>query len=166
VDANKDVDVRLLDATGNTIRTMQPGVEFVRILSPHTYFVAVRVRREAASYRLHALIRDVTTTGLTVNGASTTAHVKPGDSVSLRTTTDPRPGGGSTRVQADFFDIATRAWVFRHTWTVAPGSTISFTPTAVGRWRVRATYGGSHDSSPSRTDYRWIGVAPLTELDL
>jgi hypothetical protein len=165
VDANKDLDVRLLDASGNPIRSVERGVELVRVLSPRTYFIAVKVRGEAARYQLHALVRDVTTTSLTVDGGTST-RVKPGQTVTLRTTTTPVPKGGTTRLQADFYDIVTRAWVFRQTWAVAPGASVAFTPNAVGQWRVRATFSGSHESSPSRTEYRPIWVAPLTAQDL
>src|SRR5262249_12812198 len=101
----------------------------------------------------------LTTTSLTVNGESS-AKVRPGEAVSIRTLTAPTPEAGLTRVQADFFDVVVRTWVFRKAWDVKPGSTIPFVPGAVGQWRVRATYNGSHSFSPSRTEYRTISVAP------
>ena len=160
VDANKDIGIRLLDASGGGMNTADRGVELVRTLSPGTYFIAIRVGDQTARYRIHALVRQLTSTSLTVNGTSS-AKVKPGEAVSLRTVTEPTPEAGLTRVQADFFDVTVRTWVFRKAWDVKPGSTIPFVPGAVGQWRVRATFGGSHNFSPSRTDYRTIAVAPL-----
>ena len=49
----------------------------------------------------------VTQTVITADGKST-AKVKPGAVVQIETTTTPAPGAGTTRVQADFFDVATR----------------------------------------------------------
>ena len=161
VDAAKDLRVRLLDGAGGGIQAGERGVELVRTLSPGTYFVAVRAGETTAKYRIQARIRRLTTTSLTVNGASS-ARIKPSDVVSLRTTTDPTPEAGFTRVQADYFDVVGRTWVFRTSWDVRPGSTISFRPDAVGQWRLRASFNGSYNSSPSRTDYRTIAVAPLT----
>ena len=107
---------------------------------------------------LRLLVRYVTTTKITVDGASS-VKVRPSVTVTLRTTTDPSPGPGVTRVQADFFDVATEAWVFRQLWDVAPGSAFSFTPDAVGRWRVRATFNGNRLASRSRSGYSTIVVA-------
>jgi hypothetical protein len=160
VDAAKDLRLNLLHGAGGGIQNGERGVELVRTLSPGTYFLAVRMGQDAAKYSIQVRIRQLTNTALTVNGAST-ARIKPGDVVSVRTTTDPVPGAGLTRVQTDYFDVVGRTWVFRAAWDVRPGSTIPFRPNAVGRWRVRATYNGSFDFSPSRTDYRTISVAPL-----
>jgi hypothetical protein len=68
---------------------------------------------------------------------------------------------GTTRVQADFFDVATRTWVFRKSWVVAAGATIPFAPDAVGHWRVRATYHGSCSASPRRSEYANVVVATI-----
>jgi hypothetical protein len=159
VNTAKDVGINLLDNAGARIQTGEPGQQLIRTLGPGTYFVAVRLGTEPAKYRIQARIRRLTTTSLTINGALS-AHIKPGEVASLKTTTAPAPEAGLTRVQADFFDVVARTWVFRTTWDVKPGATITFKPDAVGQWRLRASFNGSHDYSPSRTDYRTIAVAP------
>ena len=98
---------------------------------------------------------------VSANGEAARVKVKPGAPVKLDTTTTPAPGGGTTRVQADFYDVATRTWVFRESWDVAPGTAVAFTPDGVGRWRVRATFRGTGSASPSRSDYVNIVVATL-----
>jgi hypothetical protein len=160
VDAPKEIGISLLNSGGGQMQTGEPGLELVRTLGPGTYFVSVRMSTEPAKYRIQARIRRLTTTSLTLNGGLS-AHVKPGEVVSLKTTTDPTPEAGLIRVQADYYDVVARAWVFRTTWDVKPGTTISFKPNAVGQWRLRASFNGSHQFSPSRTDYRTISVAPL-----
>ena len=68
-----------------------------------------------------------------MNGTSS-AKVKPGEAVSARTVTEPTPEAGLTRVQADFFDVTVRTWVFRKAWDVKPGSTIPLSSRR--RWSV------------------------------
>jgi hypothetical protein len=157
VKANRDLDIRLASASGGTIARGEPGVKLIRVLGSGTYYVAISPGERAARYQLRVLVRYLTKTGLTVNKAFS-ARVKPGVAVSLLTTTSPSPGGGRTRVQADYFDIAARTWVFRKSWDSAPGSVISFVPDAVGEWRVRATFYGTQVASPSRSAYRRITV--------
>jgi hypothetical protein len=80
--------------------------------------------------------------------------------VQILTTTQPAPDGGTTRVQADYFDIVSHEWVFRHTWDVPPGTSIPFDTAAVGEWRVRATFAGTDLVSPSQSGYASIIVTP------
>jgi hypothetical protein len=160
VDANKDLGIKLLDSDGSSIRSGTRGVEIVRVLQPATYYVAVTPFEKAARYRIHVLVRNVTETAVTVNNA-TKAKVKPGSAVAIHAPTTPAPSGGSTRVQADFYDVATREWIFRRSWDVAPGATISFAPDAVGAWRIRATFHGTQSASPSRSDYARLTVTTM-----
>jgi hypothetical protein len=44
---------------------------------------------------------------------------------------------------------------------VAPNTLVTFTPQAVGRWRLRATFNGTDISAPSRSDYRELDVASV-----
>ena len=158
--ATRDLSMRLTDDTGRTIATGQVGRKLVHTVEPGTYYVAIRSTGPTAVYRLRALVREVTETTLAVGYGSST-RVRPGQPVPLRTTTSPAPGGGKTRVEADFFDVATRTWVFRRVWDVPPGTSVSFAPGAVGAWRFRATFYGSDTASPSRSGYARMEVATL-----
>ena len=160
VDATKELGIKLLDGSGRSLHSGERGVELVRVLAPGTYYVALTPGEHSARYRIRVLVREVTQTVITADGKPT-AKVKPGAVVQLETTTTPVPGAGTTRVQADFFDVATREWVFRKSWDVPAGSTIPFAPDAVGRWRFRATFHGTQSASPSRSDYANVVVASL-----
>jgi hypothetical protein len=106
------------------------------------------------------LVRGLTTTDLIVNG-STLATVPPGSGVALSTSTAPYPEGGITRIEGDYFDIASQRWVFRRSWDIAPNTTVTFEPQAVGHWRLRATFNGTDVSAPSRSGYRELDVASV-----
>ena len=154
------VDVELKDSYGHTIRALEPNTTTERVLGAGTYYLAVTPSEQGSRYALRPIVRFLTTTSLTVDGASS-ATVRPGEIVSLLTTTAPYPGSGVTEVQADFFDVATGTWQFRQLWEVEPGSAISFTPDAVGRWRVRATFKANDVASTSRTKYCAITVTTV-----
>jgi hypothetical protein len=160
VDATKDLGIALLDGDGTSIRGGTRGIELVRVLPTGTYYVALTPREHAARYTIRVLVRQVTQTVITGNGAAK-VKVKPGSPVQIKTATTPAPEAGATRVQADFYDVATRSWVFRKSWDVRPGTTIGFTPDSVGTWRVRATFHGTGGASPSRSEYATIVVATL-----
>ena len=154
------VEAVLKDGYGRTITHFEPNEPEVRELDTGTYYVAVTPGGYRSRYSLRSTVRFVTTTWLTVDGASSVT-IAPGADVNLRTSTVPYPGPGVTEVQADFFDVATGNWVFRKLWEVAPGSSISFTPDAVGRWRVRATFQANDVASKSRTEYCSITVSSI-----
>lgn len=160
VTARRDISVQLTNSTGQTIKGGAENTDLVRVLGTGTYYVAVRPGDRTARYLLRVLVRYVTVTRVTVNGERST-KVEPGVAVSLETTTEPDPGPGTTRVQADFFDVGTGTWVFRELWDVSPNSAISFTPDAVGRWRVRATFNGNQLASRSRSAYSTIFVSTV-----
>jgi hypothetical protein len=154
------VDVVLKNEYGRAIRTPEPNATTTYVLDTGTYYLAVTPSDDASRYTLGLMVRFVTTTSLTVDGTSSVT-IRPGESVFLQTTTVPYPGPGETEVQADFFDVATGKWVFRQVWEVAPGSAITFTPDAVGRWRVRATFFANDVASMSRTRYCSITVSTV-----
>ena len=160
VDANRDLGIELLNGDGRGISGGVRGEQIVRVLPAGTYYVALRPDESASRYRVRVLVRQVTRTSIAAGGAAR-AKVKPGEAVRIETTTTATSGAGKTRVQADFYDVATRSWVFRSSWDVAAGSAIPFTPDGVGRWRVRATFRGTGTASPSRSDYANIVVATL-----
>ena len=67
----------------------------------------------------------------------------------------------STRVEGDFFDIARQRWVFRRSWDILPNSSVSFSPQAVGKRRLRATFNGTGLAAPSRSEYRELDVTSV-----
>lgn len=71
-----------------------------------------------------------------------------GRAVMLHSDTTPAPSGGRVRLRLDYQDPLS-GWVFRRTWDTDPGGSITFTPPAVGLWRVRASFYGTRASSPS-----------------
>ncbi len=148
------------DGYGHTITHLEPNSTDVLELDTGTYYLAVTPGEYRSRYSLRVTVRFVTTTWLAVNGASSVT-IAPGAAVNVQTSTVPYPGPGVTEVQADFFDVATGKWVFRQLWKVAPGSSISFTPDAVGRWRVRATFEANDVASRSRTKYCSITVSTI-----
>jgi hypothetical protein len=171
VEARDDVGIRLTDAAGATVDRATHGVKLIRTLPPGTYHVFVTRASSAANnassnriprtkYRIAVLVRGLTTTELLVNGL-TLATVPPETGVALSTFTTPYPQGGITRIEGDYFDIARQQWVFRRAWDIAPNTSLTFTPVAVGRWRLRATFNGTDVSAPSRSDYRELDVATV-----
>jgi hypothetical protein len=170
VEARDDVGVRLTDSAGTAVDRATHGVKLIRTLDPGTYYVFVTRAPSAANastnriprtkYRIAVLVRGLTTTELLVNGA-TLATIPPDTGVTLATVTTPYPQGGITRIEGDYFDIARQSWVFRRAWDVAPNTGVTFTPRAVGRWRLRATFNGTDVSAPSRSDYRELDVASV-----
>jgi hypothetical protein len=170
VEARDDVGIRLTDAAGAPVDRAAHGVTLIRTLSPGTYYVFVTRASFAANassnriprtkYRITVLVRGLTTTELLVNGGTLTT-VAPDTGVALSTYTTPYPQGGVTRIEGDYFDIARQRWVFRRAWDVAPNTSVTFTPQAVGRWRLRATFDGTDVSAPSRSDYRELDVASV-----
>ena len=72
------------------------------------------------------------------------------------------PAGEGRVAIGNVDDVATREWVFRKSWDVAPGGTIPFTPDGVGRWRVRANFSGTDDASPSGSGEAIVKVVSVT----
>jgi hypothetical protein len=154
------VDVELKDGYGRVLESLDPNTMEVHELDTGTYYLAVTPDEYRSRYSLRLMVRFVTTTWLTVDGTSSVT-IGPGESVYLQTSTVPYPGEAVTEVQADFFDVASGKWVFRNLWEVAPGSSMSFTPDAVGRWRVRATFYPNDVASMSRSTYCSITVSSV-----
>lgn len=124
-------------------------------LNPGRYFVVVRARDYTGGhYRLSLLVREITSTVLTISG-SRTANAGPGRSVRLEAQTTPAPGGGVVRMQINRFDPL-EGWQFSRIIRVRVGpggvAAVHWTPPSVGRWEVRAAYRGTRSSSPSRSN--------------
>jgi hypothetical protein len=170
VEARDDVGIRLTDSTGETVDQPTHGQMLIRTVMPGTYYVFVTRAPAAANaatnriprtkYRITVLVRGLTTTELVVNGTTVTT-VPPDAGVTITTYTSPAPEGGITRIEGDFFDIARQRWIFRRAWDVTPNTSVTFTPQAVGKWRLRATFNGTSISAPSRSEYRELNVASV-----
>jgi hypothetical protein len=60
-------------------------------------------------------------------------------------------------IQVDRFDPLT-GWHFNRLLRVSAGSSTTWAPPAEGRWRLRATYKGTIEASPSRSGYAHLLV--------
>jgi hypothetical protein len=135
-------------------------------LSPGHYIVAVRSREKSGGkYRLQLLIRDVTTTSLSVAG-SRFVEFAPGVSVPFAVFVTSASHGGPVRLQIDRFDPLS-GWQFstivRASVTPTGAATIAWTPPYVGHWRARARFTGTPFSSFSESGWVRIYVAEPLE---
>ena len=155
------LSVALTGIDGAAIAQAEAGSVLSKTLTHGTYLLAVTApHRVGGKYTLALLVRLVTKTTLTVDGKPKVA-VPVGRSVVLQTDTSPVPSGGSVRLVLEYQDPLA-GWVFRRSWTVAPGSSVTFAPPAVGAWRVRASFFGTRGASPSRSQLVTV-VATTTE---
>jgi len=149
------IQLALTRLDGTRIADTTPGSTVRETLKPGTYLLAVSAPgRVGGSYTLALLVRVVTRTTLTADGKARVT-VPVGDTVVLRTETTPAPGGGTARVVLEYQDPLA-GWVYRESWDVSPGSSVQFTPRAVGAWRVRATFFGTRGSSPSASHLVYV----------
>jgi hypothetical protein len=125
-----------------------------RRLDPGRYVVAVTASfgDPGRRYELSLLIREITSTALRLP----TAAVAPGSPVTIRPEVS-KAAGGTVQIQIDRFDPLT-GWHFNRLLRVAAGGSTTWTPPAEGRWRLRATYKGTVDASPSRSGYALLLV--------
>jgi hypothetical protein len=135
-------------------------------LSPGHYDVAVRSRAKSGGrYRLQLLIRDVTTTSLSVSG-SRFVELAPGASVPFAVFVTSASHGGPVRLQIDRFDPLS-GWHFstlvRSSVTPTGAATVAWTPPFVGHWRARARFTGTPFSSFSESG--WVRVYVAEPLD-
>jgi hypothetical protein len=127
---------------------------FRRQLGPGRYVVAVTTAFGGASvrYTLALLIREITSTSLRLGAAT----VGPGTAVSLRPVVT-NASSGMVTIQIDRFDPLT-GWQFNRLLRVRVGEAAGWRPPAEGRWRLRATFRGSIDASPSGSGYALLLV--------
>ena len=145
------LSLRLTSLTGKPIGA---GSTIVEPLRPGTYLAQVSAPgRAAGRYSLSVLVRVVTRTTLTPPNAKLSL----GESVALQTATTPAPAGGRVGLRLDYDDPLS-GWVFRKLWFVAPGGSVTFTPPAVGLWRVTASFYGTRSASPSHSKTVQIDV--------
>lgn len=155
-DVDRRADVRLSLTNGLAFQLLRDdgsrlGTHTVlrRQLAPGRYVVAVTSSfgEPATRYVLTLLIREITSTALRL--ASTT--VEPGSNVVLRPEVS-NADSGVVEIQIDRFDPLT-GWQFNRLLRVPVGGSIGWAPPAEGRWRIRASFNGTADASPSRGGY-------------
>lgn len=125
-----------------------------RALDPGRYVVAVTTDfgDAATRYVLSLLVREITSTTLRLP----TAPVPPRSPLVLRPEV-ANASGGVVEIQIDRFDPLT-GWHFNRILRTSAGGGVSWSPPAEGRWRLRASYRGSVDASPSRSGYAHLLV--------
>jgi hypothetical protein len=125
-----------------------------RTLAPGRYVVAVTAAfgDPTVRYSLELLIREITSTTLRLESPT----VEPGTPVLLQPTVSAVTGG-RVEIQIDRFDPLT-GWHFNRMLRLPAGGTISWTPPAEGRWRLRAAFTGTVAASPSRSGYAYLVV--------
>ena len=144
------LSLALTRVDGSAIAEAAAGAVLRKTLPRGTYLLAVKAsHRVGGKYAMALLVRVVTKTTMTADGKPTVT-VPVGRPVVLQTETSPAPSGGKVRLGLEYQDPLA-GWVFRRSWTVAPGSSITFAPPAVGAWRVRASFFGTRGSSPSKS---------------
>jgi hypothetical protein len=124
-------------------------VSMRRQLEPGRYVVAVTAAFDdpAVRYRLRLLVREIT--GTTLRLASST--VAPGAAVLLLPDV-VNASSGAIVIQIDRFDPLT-GWHFNRLLRTSVGAGVSWAPPAEGRWRMRASFRGTIEASPSRSSY-------------
>ena len=122
---------------------------FRRQLAPGRYVVAVSAPfgTTGVAYRLALLIREITSTSLRL----TAPVVGPGTPVAL-TPVVTNAVAGMIEIQIDRFDPLS-GWQFNRILRVRVGGTVSWRPPAEGRWRLRASFRGTIEASPSRSGH-------------
>jgi hypothetical protein len=156
--ASSSFQLVLLTDGGERLRQSAAGTIAAR-LGAGRFVVAVQAQPgEAGSrYTLSLLVRDLTSTALTISG-KTTATIELGQSVTFAATTTPSTATGTDKVEIDRFDPLT-GWHFVRLIDVrAPNGSLTWTPPTAGRWRARVEYRGSLTASPSRSGYVFVDV--------
>lgn len=160
-DMERTADVRLDVTNGLRFQLLTDGGQrlgtfgsFRRQLAPGRYVVAVTAGfgEPGVRYALTLLVREITSTSLRLPATA----VPPGSPISLRPEV-ANASGGTVEIQIDRFDPLT-GWHFNRLLRVPAGGSTTWAPPAEGRWRLRATYKGTTDASPSRSAYAHLLV--------
>ncbi len=126
-------------------------------LQPGRYYAVVSVRdASAGNFTLVRESRTITATSLSFSSTK----VAPGQALNIDVRVAPAASGPLT-VEIDRFDPVFGWQFYRQVSTsVSEGAaSVPFLPLAVGRWRAKASYGGSRLSSPSAVGFSYLLVA-------
>ena len=162
-----DVRLRLTQPAGHSFhlalltddgrRVSYGDAKIDRRLDVGRYVVGVTgtIGTPGGKYTVSLVVRQLTSTSITIAGG----EVRPGVAVTIRALTTPATGGGMIDVQIDRFDPMTGWHFYRMVQLRAPSASLSWTPPALGRWRVRASFAGTLGFSASRSEYVSLLVA-------
>jgi hypothetical protein len=155
-----DFNLQLRNQNGNVIECQCGGSGSQTLqhqLQPGRYYAVVSVRdATAGNFTLVRESRTITSTSLSFS----TAQVAPGQELGIDVKVSPAASGPVT-VEIERFDPVF-GWQFYRQVTafVEDGAaSVPFAPPAVGRWRAKATYGGSRVSSPSAVGFSYLLVS-------
>jgi len=148
---------RLILMTDDGRRLASDRLKLDRRLQIGRYVVAVsgETGTPGGRYTVALVVRQLTSTSIAIGAA----EVQPGVPVTIRALTSPPTGGGTVDVQIDRFDPLTGWHFYRIVHLTAPSASLSWTPPALGRWRVRASFAGTLGFSQSRSGYVPLLVA-------
>jgi hypothetical protein len=148
---------RLVLLTDDGRRVSSGEVKLDRRLEVGRYVVAVTgtIGTPGGRYAVSLVVRRLTSTSITIGGG----ELRPGVPLTIRALTTPATGGGTIDVQIDRFDPMTGWHFYRMVRVGAPSATLSWTPPALGRWRIRASFAGTLGFSASRSEYVSLLVA-------
>lgn len=162
---NLRFDLLLVSSQGSRIDCAcdaRGGGRLRRELDQGEYYFAFRaLGRTGGSYLFSLLVREITTTTVTINGLrdATSTH---GAWVTLGALVTPSAAvGGPIRLQVDRFDPI-EGWQFVRLFheRVGPGGGVSvrWSPPSLGRWRLHAVFRGSLAASTSMSGYAYLLV--------
>jgi hypothetical protein len=126
-------------------------------LRPGRYYAVVAVHdNSSGNFTLARESRTITTTRLAFSAAAARA----GQSLGIAVKVSPGASGPVT-VDIERFDPVFGWQFYRESHAVASGgsATVPFTAPAVGRWRAKASYGGSRTFSPSAVGFSYLLVS-------
>jgi hypothetical protein len=126
-------------------------------LFPGRYYAVVSVRdATAGAFTLIRESRTITSTRISFS----TAKAAAGQGLGIDVKVSP-PASGPVTVEIERFSPVFGWQFYREDHVFASGgsATVSFTPPAVGRWRAKASYGGSRTASPSAVGFSYLLVS-------
>jgi hypothetical protein len=155
-----DFNLQLRNVNGNVVECAcgDSGSQTLQHeLKPGRYYAVVSVRdNSSGNFTLVRESRTITTTRLSFGVA--TAHA--GQALNIAVKVSPGASGPVT-VDIERFDPVFGWQFYRESQATASAglASVAFTPPAVGRWRAKATYGGSRTFSPSAVGFSYLLVS-------
>jgi hypothetical protein len=155
-----DFKLQLRDQGGNIIECDCEGSgsqTLTHQLQPGTYYAVVAVRDDTAgAFTLVRESRTITSTSISFSEAKASV----GQTLGIDVKVSPAESG-PVSVEIQRFDPVF-GWQFdrqEHVFVSGGSTSIPFTPPAVGMWRAKGTYEGSHVASPSAVGFTYLLVS-------
>jgi hypothetical protein len=126
-------------------------------LNPGRYYAVVSERGSTSgNFTLVRESRTITTTRLSFSSSESSA----GQGLAINVKVSPEASGPVT-VDIERFDpvFGWQFYVEKQAFASGGNATVAFTPPAVGRWRAKASYGGSGVFSPSSVGFSYLLVS-------